>query len=723
MNIFKQYGIREVADVTFYSITRIGTEEFYVPVLYLDTLKISQMQKSATSVEKKGGKGNGKILAWNFTSDISFKVEDALFSQASMNMYMNGRVMAKLSDWTSAIAKLSVANKYGQKNYSIRAFPSPTLTPSEWEIVFRCAQKAGFDPIQGDRWQVENRGNAQHNYKYLYNSEGQDEPVDIAVAENRQTLIRNYYERTQPTPRNQDLSIFFDYNREEYESLSIILREWDKETELDYAQQVAALEVGDIWGGWIDLQISYRKKQNGVATIYKWTTMQDNTNSIIVRLHFSLKKTIKGCECLWAYISADSIGQPIPIDPTSDEDKSTSGVLAKIFTGFNKEFNNGGSSYNINATYHIGNEFFLSHILYFIFPNYLEDAIGDLCWCDLRNTFQKAMPAKIIDEISREITTYKQIIGFENDLYEIEEIERMEKCVVDNPSGLKIDLLEQLNNIKEQAMGSNKNLIIFYDSKTMLPFVSESKYGLDSKLTDQKCVRIYGTLTKEKVLSAIRSYLRNQYDDEWINSISYDDYVITQRVENFSYENYDSEEVSSSFQYYGTDRDNPLTAQNITLIYFKITKREYIYLKPGTVYYKWTKTIDEDVTENTYLGTNMSIDIDSLQGEYLIVGETKIRERNTHKDERYQILIPRATLTPSVDLNLQPTGEPSVFDASINILVPYQKDRAMIELRSYKIDKDLKYGGTKIVPQNKKHSYTPTMEVIEEIIQDNKEIY
>ena len=41
MNLFERYGIKEVADVVFYSITKVGDEEFYTPVLVLDTLKVS----------------------------------------------------------------------------------------------------------------------------------------------------------------------------------------------------------------------------------------------------------------------------------------------------------------------------------------------------------------------------------------------------------------------------------------------------------------------------------------------------------------------------------------------------------------------------------------------------------------------------------------------------------------------------------------------------------
>lgn len=34
MNLFQRYGIKEVADVTFYSIINIGDEELLIPVLF-----------------------------------------------------------------------------------------------------------------------------------------------------------------------------------------------------------------------------------------------------------------------------------------------------------------------------------------------------------------------------------------------------------------------------------------------------------------------------------------------------------------------------------------------------------------------------------------------------------------------------------------------------------------------------------------------------------------
>jgi hypothetical protein len=45
VNIFEQYGIKEVAEVTLYGITYDKYEnEVYIPVMYFDTLKVSSVE-------------------------------------------------------------------------------------------------------------------------------------------------------------------------------------------------------------------------------------------------------------------------------------------------------------------------------------------------------------------------------------------------------------------------------------------------------------------------------------------------------------------------------------------------------------------------------------------------------------------------------------------------------------------------------------------------------
>ena len=62
-------------------------------------------------------------------------MEDALFSPASINMTF-GWLQSKLSKYTSVIAKINLANKYGRLNYSTYANPSPKLSEEEEELIY-----------------------------------------------------------------------------------------------------------------------------------------------------------------------------------------------------------------------------------------------------------------------------------------------------------------------------------------------------------------------------------------------------------------------------------------------------------------------------------------------------------------------------------------------------------------------------------------------------------
>ena len=90
-NILDRYGIKEVADVTFYELSNAGLPTH--PVLYLDTLKVSTIEQTAEEAEARGGKGNAALIAWDYGKEISVTLEDALFSAKSMAiMFGNGTV-------------------------------------------------------------------------------------------------------------------------------------------------------------------------------------------------------------------------------------------------------------------------------------------------------------------------------------------------------------------------------------------------------------------------------------------------------------------------------------------------------------------------------------------------------------------------------------------------------------------------------------------------------
>ena len=90
-NILDRYGIKEVADVTFYKLDDTGNPDY--PVLFLDTLKVSTIEQTAEQAEARGGKGNPPLIIWDYGKEINVTLEDALFSAKSMAiMFGNGSV-------------------------------------------------------------------------------------------------------------------------------------------------------------------------------------------------------------------------------------------------------------------------------------------------------------------------------------------------------------------------------------------------------------------------------------------------------------------------------------------------------------------------------------------------------------------------------------------------------------------------------------------------------
>ena len=96
MGIFEQYGIRDVANVTLYSIKKNENGDLkYIPVLFLDTLKLFTTEKTAQEVYATGGQGNNQLIGWDFGKDIKLNIEDALFTPASMSLIWGSKFDSK----------------------------------------------------------------------------------------------------------------------------------------------------------------------------------------------------------------------------------------------------------------------------------------------------------------------------------------------------------------------------------------------------------------------------------------------------------------------------------------------------------------------------------------------------------------------------------------------------------------------------------------------------
>lgn len=105
-NVFEQYGIKEVADVTIYKIEKDSTgKENLIPFLFLDTLKVSTIEQTAEQSDARGGKGNPKLITWDYGKEINVTLEDALYSPRSMALMWGGQNSESFSTGVRTIEK------------------------------------------------------------------------------------------------------------------------------------------------------------------------------------------------------------------------------------------------------------------------------------------------------------------------------------------------------------------------------------------------------------------------------------------------------------------------------------------------------------------------------------------------------------------------------------------------------------------------------------------
>ena len=75
-----KFGIKEVADVTFTSLDSAAK------VLTFDTLKVSNLEFTAEEAFARGGKGNPKLVAWDYNREATLTLQDALLSIETLGM-------------------------------------------------------------------------------------------------------------------------------------------------------------------------------------------------------------------------------------------------------------------------------------------------------------------------------------------------------------------------------------------------------------------------------------------------------------------------------------------------------------------------------------------------------------------------------------------------------------------------------------------------------------
>lgn len=138
MNIFEQYGIREIANATIYTANRDknNDELYYIPLLYFDTLKICSVEQTSNSKWSSGGIENGRLVNWDDSKNINISIQDALFSPSSLSLCYNGMLSVgwidNQIDFQFSIKKIDRFEKVEKYHYlrpDGRKNPISTLLP------------------------------------------------------------------------------------------------------------------------------------------------------------------------------------------------------------------------------------------------------------------------------------------------------------------------------------------------------------------------------------------------------------------------------------------------------------------------------------------------------------------------------------------------------------------------------------------------------------------
>lgn len=143
-SILDRYGIKEVADVTFCKINDDGSRG--VPVLYLDTLKVSTIEQTAESVDARGGKGNPKLVSWDYGKEINVTLEDALFSAKSMSiMFGDGETPDEATGKTVRTALMRVAAGAPDADYFVADMYDATNGSVRKNVWFATQVPTGYE--------------------------------------------------------------------------------------------------------------------------------------------------------------------------------------------------------------------------------------------------------------------------------------------------------------------------------------------------------------------------------------------------------------------------------------------------------------------------------------------------------------------------------------------------------------------------------------------------
>ena len=115
----------------------------YVPVLFLDTLKVSTIEQTGQSVYATGGHGNSNLIGWDYGKEITLTLQDALFTPASMSAIFGSYEGTDFRNGVKEAKAIDRMEKCTAKRNFIVPAGNQNGTPTEAD---QTAQAVFYDP-------------------------------------------------------------------------------------------------------------------------------------------------------------------------------------------------------------------------------------------------------------------------------------------------------------------------------------------------------------------------------------------------------------------------------------------------------------------------------------------------------------------------------------------------------------------------------------------------
>lgn len=730
MNIFQQYGIKEVMNACLYAIQLDENEnEIYVPVLYLDTLKVSTVEQSAQSVSSQGGQGNPKLITWDYGKEIKVQLEDALCTPAQQSLSWTGKLGAK-------------GLKLYLRNFEDRAQQLPTddeineiieLHP-EWAInlpennYFLAYKEWLNSQNRGATLEIQNfsdfciipdRNVNKNSYVgrtsiycwlcngFIITNDDQNKILvkDLILFYREQTQKWYFYNGKGPLANYTDFfdkrdveyyAVGYQYGKDTFEWIKEYLarteyelRSFDKWYYLKTVNNAPIMLIcnergsrgeeihqryyGNLRKGIITLE-DRRQIEADFSEIYtqsKWYADSDNDFYIKDWLtRESFFKTYKNN----VYIKPDHINSTTPsgapIDFKYDE------VTNRYYLRGNGTTTVDNLSYQIYIPVSNQGEDY-QDLVNFVFAHYVFGKdIGvvlvnkkDFDWEPVSTVTRRAWDQEV-DQVSD--VDSKEDYDIVNFLTQNLYIDGYK--TVGCPKDLKYSDDIPLGEVEEgeQPCRYQVSIDVEYNSNIVLP--QEALYQIEHGFENVNILeRIEECVTKIPFCINTDTNLKH---GEQRYLPQYAEKELTVFINPKTMLPY----VPNAYEYWTKDHK-------------RITGNLRIF-KKGEIYYKWTRTKAKRCES---LGSRLIIDKDSFPGVYRFVGETRIRDRDRGKDYNAQFEIMRCKLTANNDFQLRADGDPVTFNMELSALPLY--DDSMMKITFYETDDKVCDGSTRIIPE------------------------